>query len=350
VATRRFYWELVAYRRSPGALLPIDVLATADLQSALAEVAGMLDGCERRVAPVIEVTGEPAQADRLIDAIARAAEALEPSGFALDLWPHLPDDEARFLNTTTAGAYRRALAPLIDRLIRLGERLPKRLGWALDVEANQGFLTAGWKLGDRSLASREKLAAIGTLMAGVASHARAASRGVRELVALRSDIAATGLPIHTAVLPRAFGLLRSPRVRTYVLGCPDEDTRGAPLWELAAPMCYVPLLRRAWGKRDREAERRVLRSWARRHLAPVSAGRANAIVLGQLSQGIMRDEPVYESPDELAEDVAIVRELGYSDIGFFSLEGLLYGPPGVPAAGSFAPTRQEFSGWVRAMR
>jgi hypothetical protein len=337
----RFYLELVAYRTRGGARTAAQALDTEGLRVGLGEIARIV-GNEVHVAPVVELPPGRAAAQAIVTSLLRASESLaraEPR-LCLDVWPHLPDDRTRFLNGVSAALYRDRLRPLLDEIDRNRRSFACPLGFALDVEADQRFLMAAWSLGERV-----RLAPIATLISGALLHARSARSGLRDLRSFRDDVRALGLPMHVAILPFA-GPLRRPRLRHLLLACPDFDERGDPLWERPASMCYTTLLRRLWGRRHRPGELRVLAAWARRH---VEAGLPKAIVLGQLSHGVMRDEPVYDRADDLREDAQLVRSMGFDDVGVFSLEGLLFGADGLPGDEGFMPSRPRWREWAQAL-
>jgi len=339
----RFYFELVAYRTRGGPRTATQALCTDGLREAIGEVARIV-GCEVRIAPVVELPSRRTETEAVVDSLLRASENLAraDSRLSLDIWPHLPDDRTRFLNGMSAARYRERIRPLLEGIDAHRRSFACPIGFSLDVEADQRFLMAAWSM--REGVTLSKLA---TLVTGTVEHARVARSGLRDLVALRDEVRALGLPTHVAIVPFAFGVMRSRRLRHLLLACPDFDEHGAPLWDRPASMCYTTLLRRLWGDRNRIGEQRVLRAWARRH---VEAGLPKAIVLGQLSHGVMRDEPVYDRVQDFREDARLVREMGFEDIGVFSLEGLLYGADGLPRDESFAPTRADYRTWAEALR
>jgi hypothetical protein len=90
------------------------------------------------------------------------------------------------------------------------------------------------------------------------------------------------------------------------------------------PMAYStmigPMLRL-----DRAGERRLIYQLGRALVARVGRGRA-ALGLGLVGPGKLANEPHYEDPTALAEDVAAARASGIGDLGVFSLEGILSKP------------------------
>ena len=118
-------------------------------------------------------------------------------------------------------------------------------------------------------------------------------------------------------------------------------------------MFYLPLLRHLAGKRDRPGEQRQLRRWMRTHqkevlrLSPGQLGNL-AAVLGPTSHGILGTEPVYTQVQDLSADVGTLVHRGYQDLGFFSLEGFLWGQRGEPPDSSYEPTRPDWQAWLEA--
>ncbi|MFK5151303.1 hypothetical protein ACI4CU_28550, partial [Klebsiella pneumoniae] len=51
-----------------------------------------------------------------------------------------------------------------------------------------------------------------------------------------------------------------------------------------------------------------------------------SVSLGCVGTGALGDEPIYRSPDELADDVAIAAEAGATDLALFDLGGVLARP------------------------
>ena len=116
-------------------------------------------------------------------------------------------------------------------------------------------------------------------------------------------------------------------------------------------MIYTTLFRRLWGRADPVRERELLERYARRHLAFTAAhGGAPALALGMIGAGILTTEPTWTSPDELAEQTVAASALGARDLSVFCLEGLLYGPTGVPDdEATFAPCREGRRSWWEAL-
>jgi hypothetical protein len=74
------------------------------------------------------------------------------------------------------------------------------------------------------------------------------------------------------------------------------------------------------------ASRRTARRW----------GAASGISVGCVGTGAFEDEPIYRTPAELADDVAIARAEGCEDLSLFDLGGVLARPPAEAWLDAFA--------------
>ena len=364
VFIRRFYLELVAFRHRyrPGAASALAALSTEGMRDALAGLARIVaasasPNLQIRIAAVVETRPGAEVATTIAVEAERAAATLAAAGpsFALDLWPQRPDDRTRFLNTGTAADHLRSLDPLLSAIAARRSRFACDLGLALDLEPSQSFLAAGWRLGALWRGEHEggllsPAADAAAIAAGLFDHLRYAGRGLAALTTMRDHIRAAGFRTHAAVMPFADGPARTPRLRHLLLGCPDLDAAGIPLWDRPAAMCYASALRHILGRPSRPLERRILRAWARRQLRFAQMHAVPpAIVLGLTSHGVLQTEPVYTDLAHLHEDVRLATDLGFHDIGVFSLEGILFGPSGLPDDGAFHPTRPDWHDWARAV-
>lgn len=336
-ATRRFYWELVEIRRLRAGL-PAAMLADPRLGPALAALRDAARRDPVRVACLVELGEQTSSAD--VDALRRARDALARHELSLDLWPQLADGATRFLNTTTAAVFQGRLLPLLDAL---GDAASSGIGLALDLEPREHMTRAAWALGSPAGSLAARVRAAGGVASSLARAAWDARQGHRDLVELSRDLEARELPLHVAVMPPLSVLPGHDLLRHWALGCPATDDEGVPLFGLHAAMCYASLARRIPGRKafSRDDEKRTLALWAARHRTT-----HDAVVIGQTSTGILGDEPVYNDAAVLAEDVRAMQALGYSDIALYSLEGLLFGPRGLPEHG-FA-LRPDVEQWLGA--
>lgn len=138
------------------------------------------------------------------------------------------------------------------------------------------------------------------------------------LGALVAELRARGIATSAAVWPLV--ALDPPGAHAWqaLLGTPVDAL--AP--DRVSVMMYTSILegwsRGALRRRDTTellegATSRVLRRW----------GARGGISLGCVGTGAFEDEPVYRSPDELAEDAAIARAAGCTDLSLFDLGGVL---------------------------
>lgn len=341
---RRFYFELVAHRRSGASLGPLRALCTPGLLLACDELGAQAPGV--RVAALVELPEDVvARAEGLAADVAAAAEGLAARGVALDLWPQLPDDDTRFLNTRTAKVFGARLEALLAAVDARGR--PAGMGVCLDVEPPEALLEAAFELADPSglLPSLRQARRLARELRG---NVVAAPGGARAFRALDEGLRRRALPVHVAVLPPLLGLGRWRAWRQLALGCPPVG-RGGPLAGRAAPMCYGSMLRRVLSP-DRGRERALVRRCARAHAELArESGEPLAVGLGVLSRGVLGTEPVYERLSDIAEDLEDVRALGFEDVAFYSLEGALFGPSGMPADPSCRPVRADWREWLRVL-
>jgi hypothetical protein len=144
----------------------------------------------------------------------------------------------------------------------------------------------------------------------------------RELASAVGELHARGIATASAVWPLV--ALDPPGMRGWqaLLGTPVD----ALATERVSVMMYTSILegwsRGAVRRRDATAllgaaTARVGRRW----------GTAAGISVGCVGTGALADEPVYRSPSELAEDVAIARAGGCEDLSLFDLGGVLHREP-----------------------
>ena len=337
-ATRRFYWELVEFRRSGGAV-PAALLADPSMGPALAALRDAAQRDPVRVACLVELTESPS-AD-VLEQLLRARDALARYDLDLDVWPQLADARTRLLNTSTAATFQARLLPLLDALQHSLDGAD--IGVALDLEPREPMIRAAWAMGAPDVPLTARARAVGGVAGSLLRSAWDARQGHRDLIELGRDLAARELPLHVAVMPPLTITPGRDVLRHWALGCPAVDDDGAPLFGVQAAMCYPSLARRVPGRRSssREDDKRTLALWAARHRVT-----HDAVVIGQTSTGILGDEPVYQSATALAEDVRAMQALGYSDIAIYALEGVLFGPRGVSDQG--LALRQDVERWLAA--
>jgi hypothetical protein len=330
--TLRLCWELVGLRAKRGAD-PLDALRASDVRAALQSLRG--PDRDLRVVVVVELAdvADGAAAQAQCASLVETARALAAIGVAIDVWPQLPDVD-RFLNTRTARRFHERLLPLLHGL--RARDVVGTTGLFLDVEPTLTLLEGAWALGDNGpMAVRAR--GLARLVGGVAGAVWDARQGRRDLRELWKDLSALSFPVLAAVPPPVLPLdaPAGDAALHWLLGCPTVDDDGAPLFSRTAALCYAPLLARRGA--DRDAQHRALSLWAARHKE-----RGDAICLGPLSTGLLGDEPTYATSEHLRHDLAAVRALGFDDVTVYSLEGLLFGPGGVPDGG----LRTDLATWL----
>lgn len=229
----------------------------------------------------------------------RLCRACAAEGVDLALWPMLEDRDGRWVSRANAPLFARFVQ---DLLAALAPAIPREL--VLDLEPPIDHVRA--MLDARRLPLEP-------------SGAPRASEVLRALVErLRqggTTVWGTVVPLVAADPPRRAGWQR-------MLGTPVDplglDRVSAMLYTSLAVGYSRGLLRR----RDALS---LLDSGARalvRRFGPRAAA-----CLGAVGPGALGDERCYDSPHELAEDVAIVRAAGIEDIALFDLTGILARPP-----------------------
>jgi hypothetical protein len=160
-------------------------------------------------------------------------------------------------------------------------------------------------------------------------------QGSRDMAELLRDLDAQGFAVHTAIPPPAVDGIDA--LYDLLLSCRLFDEHGVCQFPSAAALCYP----RLWHAHDDDDQHHhTFALWATRHRE-----RSDAIVVGVLSTGIMGDEPVVPNLSSLLRDLSVVQALGYRDVAMYSLEGMLFGPSGLPSAG----LRPELSSWCEGI-
>jgi hypothetical protein len=241
-----------------------------------------------------------------LGALPETARVLRTEGIALSIWPMLADAEGRWAGAHNAEAFVSFVERLLDGLATdvlvdleppfaiveklahgRGARLPRREGYALAARA----LRAGVeRIHDRGMT---------------------ASLAVWPLVALDHD------------------------------GEGWQSLLGTPVDALDADhvsvMMYTSILE-GWsrGALRRRDTRELLAGATVRALG--KWGSRAGVSLGCVGTGAFADEPVYRSPSELAEDVAIARAAGCDALSLFDLGGVLGRAPAEAWLDAFTST------------
>jgi hypothetical protein len=219
----------------------------------------------------------------------------------LSVWPMLSDEMGRWANAKNADKFTAFVKNVCD------VHEPKEI--LLDLEPpfpDARLLTSALPRGIAKLAGG----------GAIASDAFAIAETI--LADLVADLRARDIATAAAVWPLV--ALDPPGARGWqtLLGTPVDAL--AP--DRVSVMMYTSILegwsRGALRRRDttellEAATKRVGRRW----------GARGGISLGCVGTGAFEDEPTYRDPNELAEDVAIVRAAGSTDLSLFDLGGVL---------------------------
>ncbi|MFT3771914.1 MAG: hypothetical protein QM820_41430 [Minicystis sp.] len=270
------------------------------------------------VQPIVAVWPDTLAATR------EACARLAGEGVAVAAWPMLADADGRWLGAENA-----------DRFASFVARVADALGPAeivLDLEPPIAALRA--TIADRAVHAH-------LLPAGPDRAAFEAARGA--LQALDRRLHARGIAVSAAIAP--------PVLLDPAGGSAWQARLGTPVdgvgWDHVSPMLYTSIIE-GWsrGLLARADVRALLAAFCAAAVTRFGA-RAGASI-GAVGVGAFGDEPVYRSPAELADDVAVARAAGIDDLALFELGGVLRRPPaegwmeaftGTPAAASVpAPT------------
>lgn len=250
----------------------------------------------------------------------RVAAALRDAGVPLSIWPMLSDEEGRWANARNAASFTRFAGEAADVLARAATP-PRELVFDLEPSFDDSRMLLPGVARDPAAVKR----------AATATRADALAAAERALAGAATELHDRGVETATAVWPLV--ALDPPGRRGW------QSLLGTPVDALPARrvsvMVYTSLLE-GWSRgvvRRRHAlalldaaSRRVLRRW----------GERASISLGCVGTGAFVDEPVYRSPAELAEDVAIVRAAGFRDVSLFDLAGVMRREPAEAWLDAFA--------------
>jgi len=248
------------------------------------------------------------------EALPGVARALREAGVGCSVWPMLADEEGRWASAHNAPSFVRFLRKTVDALDAAGV-LPREV--LLDLEppfAHARALAARGGSGHRGLdLATTRPGRTPPVPMGVASEELGSA--VRELHVRGVSTACAVWPL-VALDPPEMGGWQA------LLGTPVDALRT----ERVSVMMYTSILE-GWSRgtiRRRDAKlllgaatARALRRW----------GKDAGMSIGCVGTGALVDEPVYRDPSELAEDAALVRAAGCSDLSLFDLGGVLARAP-----------------------
>ena len=256
----------------------------------------------------------------------RVAGALAEAEVPLAVWPMLADEEGRWASSANAASFARLVLGCADALAEARVPFEEML---FDLEppfAQARALATGLASDPRELAD---VASGGARLRARAKKALDAAES--ELARAAAELHARGIATSAAVWPLV--ALDPPGVAAWqrLLGTP-LDAVGI---ERVSVMVYTSILE-GWSRgalRRRHAQS-LLAAACRR-----TAGRwgsRGGVSLGCVGTGAFEDEPVYRSPRELAEDVAVARAEGCTDLSLFDLGGVLARAPAEAWLDAFA--------------
>lgn len=251
---------------------------------------------DRRVMPVVAVRPWDVARVPALLSLARARS------LPVALWPMIDDDHGRWLNAANVARFDAFVRGLLDGL---GDDLPDEL--ALDLEPPLGLLAR----------------------AASAFHPRRRAQAVMpwsvpttqtraELRALIDAVRGRGVRVSAAVIP----LVLADRAGAgdgfwqRALGTPVDDLP----WDHVSVMMYTSLYE-GWsrGVVHRDEARSLLAQGCA--MARARYGARAGVSLGVIDTGALGDEPLWRGPDELADDVALVRGAGIDTVTLFDLGG-----------------------------
>jgi hypothetical protein len=246
------------------------------------------------------------------------ARALRDSGVPLSIWPMLSDEDGRWANVHNAPEFSRLTLSVCDALATAEAPLRDVL-FDLEPPFAQARSLAAMGAAQR-LSGPDGI----TRLAGGLSRAPAPAFDAASAVLAKTvtDIHERGIATSMAVWP--FVALDPPGEKGW------QSLLGTPVDALAtghvSVMMYTSMVE-GWSRgtlRRRDATAllaaatvRALRRW----------GPEAGLSLGCVGTGAFEDEPIYRSPSELAEDVAVARAAGCEKLALFDLGGVLSREP-----------------------
>lgn len=243
-----------------------------------------------------------------LEALATLFRAGRPFG----VWPLLADRHGYWPSAENVAEFRERLQVVLQQLERVGVR-PQTI--AVDLEPPlqrmkplmQGGVSAArglWAEGRRALTPSQRLRQqeAAQVLHGIARHLEA--QGIESLAAV--------LP------PVVLDLAGQGTTLQALFGTPVFH----PEFQVVSPMMYTTLIRHLLPFGHAERARGLLYEGGKLLAERLGPGRAS-LSLGLVSPGKLRDEPAYNDPSELAQDVAAARATGIDDLALYSLEGVL---------------------------
>ncbi len=271
------------------------------------------------------LAARPWDVPALRSVVVAASEASVP----LSIWPMLSDHEGRWASSRNARAFVELVGRVVSAAVGVDGGAPEIL-FDLEPPFEEGWTPL------RGLTGLSRLVT-GAGRADFEAATRILSRCVESLHARAISTSAAVWPL---VL---FDVEGSTRWQA-LLGTPVD----ALATRRVSVMLYTSILE-GWSRgalRRPDAAALLSRLAAR---AATRFGASAGISLGCVGTGAFGDEPVYRSPDELAEDVGLARRAGCEDLSLFDLGGVLSRRPAeawldaftTPARAVVAPTSRR---------
>ena len=277
-----------------------------------------------------------------VEALPNVARTLRDAGVPLSVWPMLSDEEGRWASVHNANSFGAFVLRLCDAL----EDAPAR-DVLIDLEPPFAQARSLAKMGAGESKNPDGLARFANgLSKSAAPVFDAAGKALAKTV---GEVHARGLTTSMAVWPLV--ALDPPGEKAWqtLLGTPVDPLGTGHVSVMMYTSIFEGWSRGACRRRDARAllaaaTIRTVKRWGDR------AGMS----LGCVGTGAFEDEPVYRDPSELAEDVAIVRAAGCSQLSLFDFGGVLKREPAEAWLDAFvssaATTSAEDSKRVRAAR
>lgn len=273
-----------------------------------------------------------------------ALAALREEGVVAHPWPMLDDEHGRWASAETMARFAPFALGVLDRVAALFAKAGRSTQGARLVVDLEPPLFAMRELAAHRHPARAALAAgvfAARRLGATARHAE----GLSQLAALGREARRRGFGLEAALAPLALpgpgGRALAPLLER-LLGTPAP--RG--LFDVVTVMAYTSLFE-GYARVDRPRARALLRLFARG--CRERFGDAAAVALGCVGVGAFGDEAVLRSPDELCDDLALVRGEGVRDVALFDLGGVLGRPPAerwlAPLRSPRAPPRPLHDTW-----
>lgn len=243
-----------------------------------------------------------------LSAVPTLLRAADDAGVRVGLWPMLDDADGRWVSARNAASFDAFVAALIEGC-REGPR-PREI--AFDLEPPIGLVS---KLFSSLTTPSPEAAPIGASLTIARD----------SLAATVARVDAAGFEASAAVVPMVlFDAREGPHAPWQrALGTPVDGLR----WSHVSAMTYTSIFE-GWSRGTLRRVDAVSLLATCCALARDRYGAAAGVSLGAIDTGALGDEPVYRSPEELAEDVSVATSCGVHDLTLFDLAGALRrGPP-----------------------